>query len=73
MGHDLANDLSVLNINHHAFIDTVHLYPHNYGLPFKYKLKDLSMEILRKPIQWGHHDPFEDAFTALQIVQKHIQ
>ena len=57
VGHDLANDLNVLKIQHHTFIDTVALLPHNFGLPFKNKLKNLAMEILRIPIQWDSHDP----------------
>jgi len=42
VGHDLANDLKVLPIKHTAFIDTLALYPHNYGFPFKTKLKNLA-------------------------------
>lgn len=72
VGHDLANDLQVLGIEHQAFIDTVHICPHNFGLPFKNKLKNLAMEILRKPIQWIHHDPTEDAIVTLEIAQRHI-
>jgi hypothetical protein len=34
----------------------------------KNKLKDLAMDLLRKPIQWGSHDPAEDAITALEII-----
>jgi hypothetical protein len=58
----------VLDIEHMAFIDTVHIYPHHFGLPLKNKLKDLAMDLLRKPIQWGSHDPAEDAITALEII-----
>lgn len=42
VGHDLANDLKMINITHQAFIDTVALLPHHFGLPFKNKLKDLA-------------------------------
>lgn len=72
MGHDLANDLKALDIEHHTFIDTVHICPHNFGLPHKNKLKNLAMELLRKPIQWGNHDPIEDSVTALEITKKHL-
>ena len=65
VGHDLANDLSLLKISHNAFIDTVSLMPHNFGLPFKQKLKDLAYDYLKKYIQWGNHDPYEDALAAL--------
>lgn len=72
VGHDLANDLQVLPITHHAFIDTLALYPHNYGLPFKTKLKNIAMEVLNRPIQWNHHNPIEDAKAAIDIVKFHI-
>lgn len=58
VGHDLTNDLALLKISHNAFIDTVSLIPHHFGLPFKQKLKDLAYEYLRKYIQWGNHDPY---------------
>ena len=51
VGHDLTNDLSLLKISHQAFIDTVALIPHPYGLPFKSKLKFLAMEYLDFSIQ----------------------
>lgn len=73
VGHDLANDLKMLNIAHQAFIDTVALLPHHFGLPLKNKLKDLAFEYLKKHIQWGNHDPIEDAMSALEIVEKHIR
>lgn len=72
VGHDLANDFKVLRIEHHAFIDTVHICPHHFGLPHKNKLKNLAMDLLRKPIQWANHDPIEDAVTALQIAKNHL-
>lgn len=57
VGHDLANDINILDIEHQAFIDTVWLAPHHMGLPFKNKLKDLAFQYLRRHIQWGTHDP----------------
>lgn len=57
VGHDLANDLKVLPIKHTAFIDTLALYPHNYGFPFKTKLKNLAFQLLNRPIQWNSHNP----------------
>ena len=65
VGHDLVNDLKVLKIEHEAFIDTVALLPHHFGLPLKNKLKNLAQEHLGRPIQWGVHDPLEDALAAL--------
>lgn len=73
VGHDLANDLKMLQIRHNAFIDTVSLLPHNLGLPFKSKLKDLALTHLRKHIQFGSHNPQEDALSALQIARHHIE
>lgn len=43
VGHDLANDLRVLKIRHQAFIDTVALVPHPFGLPNKNKLQYLAL------------------------------
>lgn len=67
VGHDLTHDMKMLGIKHSAFIDTVWLLPHHFGLPNKNKLKDLALEVLNKHIQWGTHDPFEDSLTALQV------
>lgn len=72
IGHDLANDLKLLNISHSAFIDTVALIPHPFGLPFKIKLKELAFTYLKKHIQWSNHDPFEDSLSALQVANAHI-
>ena len=58
VGHDLVNDLKMLLIKHQAFIDSVWLMPHHFGLPLKNKLKDLAFEYLKKYIQWGSHDPY---------------
>lgn len=60
-GHDLSNDLALLKIKHNAFIDTLALYPHFLGLPFKNKLKDVAFNKLQRHIQWGAHNPKEDA------------
>ncbi len=67
VGHDLANDLAVLPIKNRLFIDTVLLYPHNLGMPYKQSLKSLALEYLNRPIQWGSHDPFEDAKASLDL------
>jgi hypothetical protein len=57
---------------HSAFIDILYLYPHPYGLPRKTKLKHLAIEHLNRPIQWGSHNPCEDAQAALDIAKIHI-
>lgn len=73
VGHDLVNDLSVLRVVHQEFIDTVSLYPDRRGLPFKTKLKALALSLLKLPIQYGFHDPAEDALVVLKLVKKHIE
>jgi DNA polymerase III epsilon subunit-like protein len=73
VGHDLANDLKVLPIVHKHFIDTVALFPHNFGLPFKNKLKNLALEHLNRPIQWHSHNSKEDAKAALDLAIMHIK
>lgn len=72
VGHDLTNDFSVLKITHKAVIDTVALFPHVFGLPLKNKLKNLAFQYLNRHIQWGAHDPTEDALAAFDIVKKHV-
>lgn len=72
VGHDMCNDMRVLGIPHQCFIDTAGLFPHKDKLPFKSKLRDLSMNILKQPIQYGKHNPVEDAVAALRLAKWHI-
>ena len=72
-GHDLANDLKLLKITHSAFIDTVALFPHVFGLPLKNKLKDLARNYLNRIIQWSFHDPQEDAVAVLDLITSHCE
>jgi RNA exonuclease 1 len=72
VGHDLSNDMRVLKFTHQHFVDTVALFPHKDRLPFKTKLRDLSLSILKQPIQYGKHDPIEDATAALRLAKWHI-
>jgi RNA exonuclease 1 len=51
IGHSLESDLRALNICHSFVCDTAVLYPHYKGLPFKYSLKKLAMDVLGKNIQ----------------------
>ena len=73
VGHDLANNLKFLPINHRLFIDTVALFPNNFGLPFKNKLKNLALEHLNRPIQVHCHSSKEDAKAALDLAMMHIK
>lgn len=72
VGHDLCNDMKVLPLAHQYFIDTVALFPHRDKLPAKTKLRDLSLNFLKQPIQYGKHDPVEDATAALRLAKWHI-
>lgn len=46
--------LSLLGIEHNDFIDIIHLYPHHFGLPLKFPLKQISLEQLKIRIDLGH-------------------
>lgn len=41
VGHGLENDLKALRIVHDKCVDTVVMYPHRAGLPFRRALRDL--------------------------------
>lgn len=41
IGHALENDLKTLRLVHHRCIDTVFLYPHPRGAPYRRSLRDL--------------------------------
>ena len=73
VGHDIAKDLAVLPIKNRLFIDTIILYPHNLGLPYKQSLKSIALEYLNRPIQWATHDPFQDARASLDLAVLHIK
>lgn len=74
VGHGLDNDMKALKLFHKRFIDTVQLYPHKRGLPFKKALKGLVEEKLGFHIQSGNgHDSREDAVAAFQLVMQHAR
>ncbi|KAG5975349.1 hypothetical protein E4U55_007736 [Claviceps digitariae] len=78
IGHGLENDLNAVRIVHPTLIDTVLLYPHKAGLPYRNSLKMLMEVHLNKKIQVdagpkpSGHDSAEDARAAGQLVRLKI-
>jgi DNA polymerase III epsilon subunit-like protein len=75
IGHAIDNDLNVCRIIHPFIVDTVLLYPHPRGLPFRYGLKFLSQKYLSRGIQTGGeagHDSKEDAVATGDLVRKMV-
>ncbi|KAG6873752.1 hypothetical protein C0995_011571 [Termitomyces sp. Mi166 len=75
IGHALDNDLKTLRIIHHRCIDTVVLFPHRMGPPYRRSLKDLVREHLGSTIQNDSivgHSSLEDAAATLDLVRHFI-
>ena len=75
IGHALENDLNSVRIIHPTIIDTVALFPHPRGLPYRLGLKSLMKEHLDADIQTGGaqgHDSKEDARAAGELVRLKI-
>lgn len=78
IGHGLENDLNAVRIIHPSTIDTVLLYPHKAGLPYRYGLKWLMQVHLNRKIQQETgpkmlgHDSAEDARAAGELVRLRI-
>lgn len=70
VGHGLENDLAALRLVHGHVVDSVFLFRHQKGLPFRMGLRDLTERKLGKLIQRGNaeqgHDAAEDANAALE-------
>ncbi|PWI66135.1 hypothetical protein PCL_05353 [Purpureocillium lilacinum] len=70
VGHGLENDLNAVRVVHQTVVDTVLLYPHKAGLPYRYGLKKLMQDHLNRKIQQESgpkvlgHDSAEDARAA---------
>jgi hypothetical protein len=81
IGHGLENDLNGIRIIHPAVIDTVLLYPHHRGLPYRCGLKMLTEQYLNKAIQVEDsgenaprgHDSAEDARAAGELVRLKVR
>ncbi|KAK0387352.1 hypothetical protein NLU13_5665 [Sarocladium strictum] len=76
VGHGLENDLNAVRIIHPTLVDTILLYPHKGGLPFRYGLKHLMETQLNKKIQQDGvgaevlgHDSAEDARAAGELAR----
>lgn len=75
IGHAIDNDLNVCRIIHPCVVDTILLYAHPRGLPFRYGLKMLSQKYLSRSIQTGGeagHDSKEDAIATGDLVTRKI-
>ncbi|CAH1403980.1 unnamed protein product [Nezara viridula] len=68
VGHGLENDLRALRMIHYTVVDTAVVFPHILGLPYKRSLKSLTHSYLRKDIQVGTHDSYEDACSCLELI-----
>ena len=75
IGHGLENDLNAVRIVHPTVVDTVLLYPHKGGLPYRYGLKMLMSYHLNRKIQEESgpeivgHNSAEDARAAGDLVR----
>ncbi|KAK2015286.1 exonuclease [Colletotrichum eremochloae] len=75
IGHGLENDLNAVRIVHPTVIDTVLLFPHKHGLPYRQGLKMLMDNLLNRKIQVETagkvqgHDSAEDARAAGDLVR----
>lgn len=82
IGHALENDLGVLRLIHPYLVDTVVLFPHQLGLPYRNSLKNLARCHLDRAIQEEAaradpakalgHDSKEDAVVAGELVRSKI-
>ncbi|KAH9134161.1 hypothetical protein AeRB84_019988 [Aphanomyces euteiches] len=71
VGHSVENDLLALRLIHRRIIDTVLLYPHPKGPPFRSALRYLSSVYLKMEIQTGSdgHCSVEDATCTMKLTQ----
>ncbi|KZT36848.1 hypothetical protein SISSUDRAFT_1049379 [Sistotremastrum suecicum HHB10207 ss-3] len=76
IGHALENDLKTLRMIHPRCVDTVELFPHHAGLPYRRALRALVSEKLGQSIQAGGgtsgHSSLEDARATLDLVRWYL-
>ncbi|EHK25645.1 uncharacterized protein TRIVIDRAFT_62314 [Trichoderma virens Gv29-8] len=78
IGHGLENDLNAMRIVHPTIIDSVLLYPHKMGLPYRHGLKTLMNVHMNRKIQQDTgpkmlgHDSGEDARAAGDLVRLRV-
>ncbi|KAI1917836.1 RNA exonuclease 3 [Ophidiomyces ophidiicola] len=77
IGHAIDNDLNACRIIHPTIVDTVLLYPHPGGLPFRHGLRALAKKYLDRHIQTGGgnlgHDSMEDAKATGDLVRVKVR
>ena len=73
IGHGLENDFKVMRIVGRRVIDTVSLWPHFKGLPFRHSLKYLMEKYLGRVVQVGSHDSIEDAVSCIDLVYHRVK
>ena len=72
IGHALENDLAAMRIIHPYLVDSVLVFLHQHGLPYRYRLQMLVRKYLDKDIQMGGkvgHDSKEDARAAGDLIR----
>lgn len=72
VGHGLENDLKALRLVHTSVVDTVMLFPHPRGPPYRMSLRELTSKHLGKIIQASAsegHDASIDASAALELLR----
>ncbi|KAI5201657.1 hypothetical protein E4T39_05158 [Aureobasidium subglaciale] len=72
IGHGIENDLNSVRLCHPTIIDTIILFPHPRGLPYRFGLKMLTKRHLGRDIQMGGasgHDSLEDARATGDLVR----
>lgn len=76
IGHAIENDLNATRLVHPTIIDTVLLFRHPRGLPFRFGLRALALQHLGKRIQQGGdrgHDSAEDARATGELVRVKVK
>ena len=76
IGHAIDNDLNTTRLCHPTIIDTVLLFPHPRGLPYRLGLKALTTQHLGRKIQQGGdrgHDSLEDARATGDLVRVKVR
>ncbi|KAF2102740.1 hypothetical protein NA57DRAFT_63573 [Rhizodiscina lignyota] len=72
IGHGLENDLNAIRLIHPTIVDTVFLFPHPRGLPYRNALRNLTSQHLGRSIQVAGaagHDSLEDAKATGDLVR----
>ncbi|TFK91509.1 Rexo1 protein [Polyporus arcularius HHB13444] len=75
IGHALDNDMKTLRMIHHRCVDTVVLFPHQAGPPYRRALRSLTKEHLGRTIQAAGaagHSSVEDSVATLDLVRWHL-